>query len=361
MKSTEYIEKMKRIQDKILTFIESKENSETNFDNLKKVLIDQKTRENLHDLKSFLHLLIKITNNHRHAPNFFSKIEQIIQLFKDDIKKTFSNSEIFNIFKSNKRILLFLIEEKVMDIDDHIATTIINDKFTRPKYSDYFSPELKSRLSSESLPSEEHDNFEEKRKIGENDSCICELIREDSIDEFTSHVEKTNLKISSNIEKSIFETNSFLNKNHPTLIEYAAFCGSINIFKYLFTNKAEVNHSIWIYAIHGQNLDLIHFLEENHLEPEDKTYEKCFIESIRCHHNEIANYIRDSLLKKEDINLSVIDKFCYQFYNFEYINDDSIDESFVYDFCRFGYYQLVYQILGNIEIDVNALYIQKKP
>lgn len=138
------------------------------------------------------------------------------------------------------------------------------------------------------------------RKIGENESYICELIRNDSSEEFISYMNQSNTSLSITIKPSIFETNSFLNKNHPTLIEYAAFFGSLQIFHYLRFNQIELPKSLWIYAIHGRNPDLIHFLEENQILPNDETYQECFNELIKCHHNELARYIEDNLLINEN-------------------------------------------------------------
>ena len=52
-------------------------------------------------------------------------------------------------------------------------------------------------------------------------------------------------------------------KKKPTLIEYAAFNGSIQIFQYLKMNKVELNEELWSYAIHSGNAQIIHLLEEN--------------------------------------------------------------------------------------------------
>ena len=56
-------------------------------------------------------------------------------------------------------------------------------------------------------------------------------------------------------------------------------------------NNVQLTKSLWLYAIHSNNPELIHLLEENHIEPIDKTYKECIIEAIKCHHNEIANYL----------------------------------------------------------------------
>ena len=65
------------------------------------------------------------------------------------------------------------------------------------------------RKFSKQLP----DNFFKQRKIGQNENYICKLIREDSIDEFITFVNQHNYLPNSNIERSIYETNSFLIKN----------------------------------------------------------------------------------------------------------------------------------------------------
>lgn len=48
----------------------------------------------------------------------------------------------------------------------------------------------------------------------------------------------------------------------PSLIEYAAFFGSIKVFNYLYKNEVKIYQSIWPLAIHGNNPELIHLLEE---------------------------------------------------------------------------------------------------
>lgn len=64
---------------------------------------------------------------------------------------------------------------------------------------------------------------------------------------------KTNLPLSNQIRESFFETNWLLNEKQPTLIEYAAFHGSLQIIKYLWFNHVDVNSSLWIYGIHSNN------------------------------------------------------------------------------------------------------------
>ena len=115
----------------------------------------------------------------------------------------------------------------------------------------YFAPEMTPYINIKEFTDEsdiefikQHffqeftNEFFEKRKIGENDNHICQLIRKDLIEEFIVYVNRNNISLESLINPSIFETNSFLLKNKEvSLIEYAAFFGSIQIFQYLKINK----------------------------------------------------------------------------------------------------------------------------
>lgn len=85
-----------------------------------------------------------------------------------------------------------------------------------------------------------------------------------------------NLSLSSQIHNSIFERNSFLNEKAPTLIEYAVFYGTIQIVKYLSINQVELNPSLWIYVIHLNNQEIVHFLQENNVKPKKDNIKDVF-------------------------------------------------------------------------------------
>ena len=159
--SEEFLDKNKKIQDELLDFIRNDENDTESFQNLQTLFDDINIRNDKHDLTTLLHLLTKISNNHHRGPSFFDKIEKIIIIFKDDIKSFFSNSEIFNIFRSNKKILLFLIEEKILIFDEYIAKKITTEKYVKKCYPQYFLPEII-----------EYDNDFFNREIKQKFSCF---------------------------------------------------------------------------------------------------------------------------------------------------------------------------------------------
>ena len=219
------------------------------------------------------------------------------------------------------------------------------------------------QINEKDLPND----FYEARKKGENDSHICELIRTDSVEEFIIHVTRNNYSLNSKINQSIYETNSLLIKqaasNNLTLIEYAAFYGSIQIFQYLKMNEVELKPSLWTFSIHSQDAELIHCLEENKVEPPTfalsgmSSYKSCIKESIKCYHNDIMNYIQDNLL--ENIEKNSQDGFTQsiKYYNFSFIQEEFINASSFNDFCHYDYYLIVNALLTakNMNIDINKI------
>lgn len=168
--------------------------------------------------------------------------------------------------------------------DVSIFSNLTSKTYKKVYYPNYFSPEFKLLFATKekvrqgmtrrfglSPPTgsvvSESEKFDKKRFEGENDDQICRLIREDEIESFTQYISKANISLSSTVGSSIFETNSFLINKNPSLIEYAAFFGSLKIFNYLIENKIELTPSLWLYAIHSNKMELIHILENNKIVP----------------------------------------------------------------------------------------------
>ncbi|KAK8836735.1 hypothetical protein M9Y10_037252 [Tritrichomonas musculus] len=382
MSSQEYLTMMKDIQENILNFLEEEAKSEENFQHLEDIFNNTKISDNKYNLLSLLHLICNIADNYHSFPNFFSKIERILQFFKEDIKTKFSNSEIFNIFKKNKRILLFLIEQQLIVFDAYVVFKIIHKKFCEAKYPQYFQPEIQPFINEKWFPKynpiwndniwvneikkELPENFYEKRREGENDNQIIKLIRNDMIEEFDTYVnQNSGISLDSKIQPSIYETNPFILKKLKqlkekekkevglSLIEYAAFYGSFKIFNYLRVEGVELTPSLWLLAIHGKNSRMIHFLGENHVELEDKSYKQIFYEAIKCHHNDIANHFLNNYLKdKEENSLNTINK-CLKYYNFAFLKEKSINKSSFGILCKYDYCALANILMKEKVIDIN--------
>ncbi|KAK8880413.1 hypothetical protein M9Y10_003085 [Tritrichomonas musculus] len=252
----EYIEENKELYGSLIQFLNNLDNNENYFQDLINIICQQKGEENYHKFEEFLQLITAISNNYHREKSFFEKIYQILEHYEVQIKQTFSNKELFDIFQSNKKILLFLFQKEIITIDDYIYNEL-QYKIERNgnRYYHFFYPEIKKFIGEEktndiekelvSINSDIFDRFEEKRQEGENDSFICSLIREDSVEKFVEYVIRANIPLKSDVIPSLFETNSFLIENKSTtLIEYSAFFGAIQIFQYLRLNEVELKPSL---------------------------------------------------------------------------------------------------------------------
>ena len=367
MSAKEYIEKMKLIHNSILKFLDDDDDIEENFQNLKKLIEDQKILQNNDDIKLILNLLSVLSNNHHRNQFFFSKMEKILLIFKSNIM-TFQNIEIFNIFKNNKRILLFLLEEKVLIFDSDIINIISNGKYKTMNYPQYFDFDINIYINTLIKDSNDEEilarypySYFDKRKKGENDNILEELIRNDSINEFISYVETKECLLNDKIKKSIFESNLFLVKREEIqIIEYAAFCGSFQIFKYLISRQVDLTKDLFLFAVHGNNLELIQFLESNlNSEIDNISYELCFKEAIKCHHNYIADYIQNKFLDQNEMEERLennykenVISYSFHYYNFAYFSCDFNNKFVLHYACEYDYFILVVLLLKTKDIDI---------
>ena len=384
MNSEAFVDKMKSIQNYLLKFLEDESNAEDKYVNFINILSTQQIINEEHELKALLRLINNIGNNHRRAPYFIFKIERLLRNFKKDIQKYFTNSEIFNIFKDNKRILLFLIEEKMITIDEYIFSIFTNEDFFQKKYCEYFQPEIKPFLTKENIEKygreneslkdnkfiermnkEVEEDFYEKRREGENDGYLCQLIRHDKIQEFVTFVVQTNLSLNSYIKKSIFETNPLLIDSYEiNLIQYASFFGSIKIVNYIAKKTRNVNSEMWVYSIHSNMAKMIHLLLEDY-QIKPNSPKNFLIESIKCHHNEISDYIMVNLIKEEDLQKDIKNayydyfyRYVFECYNYCFFPTENEYENTFFYLCEYDYYTLVKLYLAEGYIDINATRIK---
>ena len=355
-----YIVDKKKLYAAILEFLA---NSDENFDDttnekcferLSAILNEQDKNGYCEDMKEFLRIIQNISFYHHRDTTFITRTKQLLLHYKDQIKQTLSNDEIFYIFEDNKLLVHFLLSNDVIRMTDKICEVMMNKyEPNGNRYCHFFYPELEQFLGEEKMKTVKNellnkssnifDNYDMKREEGENDSHICSMIRNDSVEEFISYVTRSNYPLSSQITPSIYETNSFiLERKDTTLIEYSAFFGSIQIFQYLMMKGVELAASLWLYVIHSNSAELIHMLETHHvLQPkfENKSetefnrpnheYLRCLTESIKCHHNDFADYFENNFLfqeEKDPKQKEAIIANCIKYHNYYYLETETIKE-----------------------------------
>lgn len=364
MTAEEFIQKMQDIHQHLVKYLDSEENIDSNFDNFKKVIEDQMIRSNNYEFKSFLHMMVKITNNHHQTLDFFTKISEIIKYFRAEFNNYYSNDELFSIFKENKKILLILINEKILNFTKNISDIIDNDiYFTSHRYNQYFFPEMKRFFSLEHLEKEFQNgfpvNFEEQRQNNLNENRLFEIIQKDSLDEFITYTTENNLSLDNKLEGSLFETNYFLdNYFDHQIINLAAFYGSIQIFNYLRSKDIQLEPESMKYAIHGNNLEIIQNIENN-LVIDDEIVKQSLEESIKCHNNDIVKYFMDKYKEQiEKIKYDYKSK-SLKYYNFEFIDENLINKKNFVKLAKFDYIYFVDLLLKDGDIDINQVIIEK--
>ena len=364
-----FIEKMKLLEEQFLNFIEN-ECEETEFiTEIEKSNI----KSNPYELEEILHMISKIANHHFRNQLFLQKIYQVLLFLKEDIQKNFSNFEIFQLFKNNKPILLFLLKQQIIIPDEKIAHFLTIDKYYRRNYpiyffnefQDFFPPKIQTKIKNKLNPYIENDPelFEQNRMNGENESYVCSLIRNDNIDDFIIYLNKNNMFLNNSIVQSIFESNSLLLKKECTLIEYAAFFGSIQIFNFLKINNVPMDSNLWFYAIHGKNAEIIHLLEDDHIATPNASYRPLLIESMKCHHSDIVSYFKDNFMK---YSIDQDNKYLYkviQNYSFYFLPEDMEIEEILsqrYEIIKYGHINLVDLLIKELKFDINCIIILTK-
>ena len=230
---------------------------------------------------------------HYRNHHFFQKIEKLILILildnKNQLNININEDEILNIFIENKRILLFLQEEHIINNKNRLISKIVtNNKLMERNYIEYFSKEMQELMNEET-----NENIQEIKEeylnTGENEKQICQIIRQDSIDDFINYLTTNNVHINDYIPPSIYETNLLLLKHkNVSLIEYASFYGSMNIFNYLKMKCAIIDYQTYKFAIHSDNQIMISNFEE-YIKQDIK---KCLKFAHKYHSFNILEYVQ---------------------------------------------------------------------
>ena len=105
----------------------------------------------------------------------------------------------------------------------------------------------------------------------------------------------------------------------------------------------------------------------NNQDRKDKTYVKCFKESIKCHHNNFVVYFKNNILNESLLNNKnngeepAIEKeklYCYHYHNYHFFTE-YIKENHVYYFCKYDYISIVNLLIRSKEIRINTFRIPK--
>lgn len=127
MEFKQYIAQKKRLYASFTTFLEAPINDDINeFENLNQIVQAQTIFQDKEETSHFLNLILSFIQNHHRDIDFISKIKKILDFYADEIKQSLSNDDIYDIFKSNKLIILYLINKKILIINDEILDQLLD-------------------------------------------------------------------------------------------------------------------------------------------------------------------------------------------------------------------------------------------
>ena len=148
MEIQDYININKNLYTTFSKYIDNHLDDNDEYQNLTSFLTTHDYLTNVEILSEFLRLISNVSKNHTRENNFLNTIYKILYFLKDTLNNIFPKLEIFNIFKDNKIVLLFLFTN-IIETD---ATIIENLKQTY-LFDDYFykiaKPFLDSRKKQE--------------------------------------------------------------------------------------------------------------------------------------------------------------------------------------------------------------------
>lgn len=265
----------------------------------------------------------------------FDYINLFIEIAKNP-KNTFTSDDyIFNL--TNKFFIYQLYKAGLINIKSIYEESSRSNEFLLyfyPEIKEYYpnSPlfkeidfsDVQQAINSSGYQYDAEDKqsylnkFIELRSKGKNPDIIALSIRDDDIEQFQQLLYQTNTSINSVIQPSIFERFIFINQNSydikPSLIEYAAFFGSLKCFKFLYQKQQDLPQTTAIFAVAGGNYEIIHLCEQRQIEFNDES----LMISIRFFHSELTEYLEENFdIKKtaDDVSKSLV------FYNLHALID----------------------------------------
>ena len=98
---------------------------------------------------------------------------------------------------------------------------------------------------------------------------------------------------------------------------------------------------------------MIHILERDKVKPPNRSYGRCFIEAAKCHHNEIARYIKDNYIEKS-MKDEKYNSCSFRYHNYEFIPINFKEDDAFFYLTFYNYQKLVDIYLNSMKDDIEA-------
>ncbi|OHS93296.1 hypothetical protein TRFO_11919 [Tritrichomonas foetus] len=266
--------------------------------------------------EGFLYLLVSLSidfiiSQKNQLSIYLAILKELIS--KHSMTELFHQSTLFQIFRANKHFILFLLENRAMDIS--LIKNILSTRKSKHNFFLFFAREIKEAYPElykkrrkqyiekygigtwkEERNKQKLTKYEIRREIHSQEE-IAKIISVDDLDSFLHYISRTdNFSLNYIIKPSLYENNRDIKnqKKGISLLEYSMVSGSIKIFRFLWLKKAEYFNSSHKYSIIGGNYEIIHIIEEE----SNYTFDRNLMHiAIQYYRNDVYAYILNSLLK----------------------------------------------------------------
>lgn len=209
-----------------------------------------------------------------------------------------------DILKENDKIILPLFFAHLMTSEQIQQSQKVNSFNNEDKYP-AFSQIVKSSDPKQWIPTHLYNAH-----LGMNTIPIYYSLRFDRIDDFLKFTASSQFKNDGKVMNSIYERCSFVNEK-PRMIEYAAFFGSTECFKYFILNCEDKSPGLLRYAVCSGNAEIIKICSDL----KSTTFIGTLGLSIEYHHQAISEWLIEA--KKQTCNDQISIQNCFRFCNFE--------------------------------------------
>lgn len=156
-----------------------------------------------------------------------------------------------------------------------------------------------------------------ERRNGKHPAEHLQAIREDNVGELQRLITEQGINPNQAISRSIYEVyGSSHVRDTMTLLQYAALHGAVHCFRFLVLNGATVDKkSLGVYAIAGNNYEIVRLCEENHCLLMQRD---CLMAAIEFHHFALFTWIYENCLQSHiPVNSIEILRGSIEYCNFE--------------------------------------------
>lgn len=209
-----------------------------------------------------------------------------------------------DILKENDKIILPLFFAHLMTSEQIQQSQKVNSFNNEDRYP-AFSQIVKSSDPKQWIPTHLYNAH-----LGMNTIPIYYSLRFDRIDDFLKFTTSSQFKNDGKVMNSIYERCSFVNEK-PRMIEYAAFFGSTECFKYFILNCEDKSPGLLRYAVCSGNAEIIKICSDL----KSTTFIGTLGLSIEYHHQAISEWLIEA--KKQTCNDQISIQNCFRFCNFE--------------------------------------------